>query len=282
MKAKTVFFLYCFMLWSNASHSEDGVGKQPSIAVKYSPILGEILQVQVAQVSIRDVLDELSRVTEVGIHYSVLADERVTATCLGDSLKKVLKCLLGDSQNIVFQYSQETANPGEMGKPVDVWILGSSLVVSGNAGSCKGVQSGSATISKNQLVKQPGEKIIAQLMLGLASNNPKQRADAISDLATKTGIGNEDVDDALLHAMDDKATIVREQALFGWVYRKGKDASYELRQALQDPEMSVRMKVVDLTQDRDVLTLAITDNSELVRKIAQMKLDEFELQLNNK
>jgi hypothetical protein len=281
MKAEAIVFFCCSILWSVFSHAKDGVEKQvPAIVVKYAPVSGETLQLQVAQAPLRKVFDELSRVTEIGIHYSVLADELVTATCVGDSLKKVLECLLDDLQNIVFQYSQDTVDAGKVGKPVDIWILGSSLAGSGKSGACNGMQNGSVAISKKQHIKQVGEKLIARLMHSLASNEPRQRADAIADLAIKTAIDNADVDDALLHAMDDKASIVREQALFGWAYRKGKDASAELRQALQDTEMSVRMKVVDLTQDRALLAQATADSNEIVRKIAQMKLDELESQTN--
>ena len=110
-------------------------------------------------------------------------------------------------------------------------------------------------------------------MLRLEMDDPKQRAEAIADLATKIAVDNTDINDLILRAMDDKSVLVREQALFGWVYRQGEDAMPELQQALLDPEMTVRMKAVDLTQDRALLTLAITDSNELVRQLAKMKLD---------
>jgi hypothetical protein len=284
MKAKAIVFCCCFMFWSVVSHAEDNVGTQQEavVTVKYASLLGGTLQLQVAYAPLRKVLDELSRVTETGIHYSVLADERVSATCAGDSLKKVLKCLLGDSRNMVFQYAQSTEKVAGVRKPVDVWILGSSLtepVALRNSDSCEKVQGESLAINKALNVRQADERLLAKLMLGLASKDPKQRADAIADLATKTAMDNTEIDDALLKAMDDEAVIVKEQALFGWVYRKGDGATAELQHALQDTEMSVRLKVVDLTQNRALLTQATADSSKLVRQLAQMKLDDLDLQV---
>jgi len=271
------------MLCPVFSHAEKKMDElEPAVAIKYVFMLGEVLNLQVVRAPLRKVLAELSSVTKIDIHYSVLANELVTATCAGDSLKNVLKCLLGDSQNMVFQYSQDTEKTVGVRKPVDIWILGSSLAkqrtIDGGR-SCKGRQSSFETTVKNQ---QTDKKVLAQLMPRLDSEDSKQRAEAIADLATKTAVDNADVDNILLNAMDDKAVAVREQALFGWVYRKGNDASFELQQALQDSEVSVRIKVIDLTKNRDILTLALVDSSELVRKIATMKLNELELQKNKK
>ncbi len=269
------------MFLSVVSHAEDNAGTQQDAVttVKYASLLGGTLQLQVAYAPLRKVLDELGRVTKIGIHYSVLADERVTATCVGDSLKKVLKCLLGDSQNMVFQYAQDTEKTAGVGRPVDVWILGSSLterVALRNSDSCEKMQGEPLVINKALDVRQADEILLAKL---IASKSPKQRANAIADLATKTAIDNTEVDEVLLNAMGDKAVIVKEQALFGWVYRKGDDATAELQHALQDPEMSVRLKVVDLTQNRALLTQATADSNKLVRQLAQMKLDDLDVQV---
>ena len=285
MKVGTLGFYICLMLWPTINHAEVKIdGQTPAVVVRHNPLLGEALQLQADQASLRTVLDELSRVSGAAIHYSVLADELVTATCVADSLKKLLKCLLGDTQNIVFQYAQDE---GKTGMPVDVWILGSSLAEPSlqnhrDTVNCKGESIGSASLSRKQDTEQADAQLIAQLLLRLETDDPKQRADAIADLATKTAIDNADVHDVLLNAMDDKSAMVREQALFGWAYRKGKGTTFELQQALQDPEMSVRMKVVDLTEDRALLTQAVTDNNELVRQLAQMKLEALAQQTNEK
>ena len=267
------------MVWSTVNHAEVEIdGLAPAVVVTHNPLLGVTLHLQADQASLRTVLDELSRVSGITIHYSVLADELVTATCVGDDLKTVLKCLLGDTQNLVFQYAQ---NKEQTEMPVDVWILGSSLAEPSwqnhrDAANCNEESTGSVAVSRKQDIEQADVQLIAQLLLRLETDDPKQRADAIADLATKTAIDNTDVHDVLLHAMDDKSAMVREQALFGWVYRKGKDAAVELQQALQDPEMSVRMKAVDLTEDRALLSLAVTNNNALVRQLAQMKLEALE------
>ncbi len=244
-----------------------------SILVKYRPKLNANIQLQVEQASLKAVLSELSRVTGAVIHYSVLTDVFITATCVADNLKAVLQCLLGESQNIVYQYAH---NKGQAGMPSEVWVLGSSLAgltLQEDRGgvSCQGDRADLAAIPKN--TKQADEKLVAQLIVKLESADPKQRADAIADLATKIAMDNIEVDNILLMAMGDKSARVREQVLFAWVYRNGRAAIFELQQALQDPVASVRLKAVDLAQDAAVLRLALLDGDALVRQLAEMKLN---------
>lgn len=277
-----LFICYCLLpatAYSQADSTEQR--KYPRIEIKKSTAPGNRLQLQVNNASLASVLNELSHVSAATIHYSFLIDESVTATCVADNLKGILNCLLGDKQNIVFQYSQDK---GQENVPEDVWVLGSSLAHSDEnktRKNCSEQVNESALISEDLSSRKIDKGTVETLLLGLQTNNPKQKAEVISDLATKTAIENTEVDSVLLSALNDNSALVREQALFGWVYRKGQDATFELLQALKDPEMTVRMKAVDLAMDREVLTQAISDSSDLVRQLAQMKLDMLDQQLNN-
>ena len=279
MKVLIIVFSCCFILAVNNSFAKTGGDNRvSSILVRYTPKLNANIQLQVEHASLKAVLDELSRVTEATIHYSVLTDMFITATCVADNLKAVLKCLLGKSQNIAYQYTQKK---GQVGIPKDVWILGSSLaeltlLEDRDGVSCKGGVTGFTTVPMPKDTKQADEELVAQLMLKLESTDPKQRADAIADLATKTVKDNVLVDNILLASMNDQSARVREQVLFAWVYRKGADASVELQRALLDDVMSVRMKVVDLTENVALLRIATSDEDELVRDFAHMKLEARE------
>jgi len=275
-KVKLSVVLCCCLLpvAANSQAESTQSRKYLGVEIKKGSIPGSLLQLQADNASLAIVLNELSRVSAVAIHYSFLADESVTATCVADNLKGILNCLLGDKQNIVFQYSHDK---DQHTIPEEVWILGSSLAHSVEnkrlATSCCEEVNESALISEDLSSKKVDKGKVETLLVKLQTNNPKQKAEAISDLATKTAIENTAVDEILLSALNDKSALVREQAIFGWVYRKGQDASFELLQALKDPEMTVRMKAVDLTVDRELLLQAVSDSNELVSELARMKLD---------
>jgi len=237
------------------------------------------LQLQVFQVPLSDVLAEITLKTGVSVHYSVLPQGLVSATCAGSTVEILLKCLLGKSLNLVFRYSEDKGVEGQSGLLKEVWVLGSSLDQSPEMTLCnpKNTEAKvSLAVAEPNKTKQLDVTLVESLFSRIKVGTPLQRADAISALATGMSIENSDVRNVLLKALDDESAIVRVQALFGWAYREGGDALPELLRALQDVDVNVRMKAVDLSQNLNLLMQAAVDPDKRVRQFALMKLEAIE------
>ena len=88
---------------------------------------GSELQLEVRQMPLAQVLDTVARKTHVPIHYSVLPEGLVTATCVGTTLKQVLECLLDRKADLIVRYSRDPAKADSKGQVAEAWILGSRL-----------------------------------------------------------------------------------------------------------------------------------------------------------
>jgi len=237
---------------------------------------GAEMQLQVRRQSLSNVLDKISQVLKIPIHYSVLPEGKVKATCVSSTVKGLLNCLLGSEINVAFRYSKGTQDASQSVQAVtEVWVLGSSLKTSNATRQC--VELIAPVIKDQNLItdvsKHKASLIkLEQLLAGVTVENDEQRALAVAKLATKGVAGNEQVKEALMLALDDPSAKVRMQALFGWVFREREAALPELIRALDDPDPAVRKKAVGLGNDKDLLNQAASDPSQSVRQYALMKL----------
>jgi len=236
---------------------------------------GAEMQLQVWQQSLPGVLDKISQILNIPIHYSVLPEGKVKATCVSSTVKGLLNCLLGSEINVAFRYSKGTQDVQSVQAVTEIWVLGSSLKTSDATQQCveliAPVNKGQNLVideskSKASLIK------LEQLLAGATVENDEQRALAVAKLATKAVAGNEQVTEALMQALDDPSAKVRMQALFGWVFREGEAALPELARALDDPDPAVRKKAVGLGNNKDLLNQAASDPNPSVRTYALMKL----------
>jgi len=117
------------------------------------------------------------------------------------------------------------------------------------------------------------EKLDFRLQMA-ASNNPSQRAQAISYLAVNTSLENKEVNRFLEEALTDESADVRAQAISAWVRRQGEQASIaELQQAMQDAEVVVRISALQqLKEVNGLIEQALNDENQSVRQLAEMKL----------
>lgn len=233
-------------------------GKQASVSLLRAGTSGASWQLQARNSSLVESLREIERVSGLRIHFSVLPAGQVTATCVADQLSEVLKCLLGNSVNLVFSRSNNSAD-----KVDEVWVLGSSFASSYAPSGCE-------VPSQNQSVANDEE--IVRLLSAVQNADPQRRAEAVFDLAKQPNADPTEIEAILLKSLADNSALVRGQALAGWAQRQGDAALPELQHAMQDTDASVRLQAVELTENIGLLNQALHDPDILIRQLAESKL----------
>jgi HEAT repeats len=239
---------------------------------------GSELQLEVRQMPLAEVLDSIAEKTHVPIHYSVLPEGLVTATCVGSTLKQVLECLLDRKADLIVRYPRGLAQADGKGQVAEAWILGSRLdgaaakdcpMLGNTAGK------GSLTLRQNQDM-DIGPDRTEDLLKMTQSKNPEERAEAIGALLAGGRKGDPDVKAALEQALTDQDPIVRSQAISSYAHREGVGAIGAIQEALHDDSVDVRMMAVDgITDDVGLLQQAVNDSDETVRSLAEIKLEQL-------
>lgn len=236
------------------------------------------LRLRVNQALLPVVLQTISDKTSVAIHYSVLPEAPVSATCIGESVKAVLKCLLGDSVDMAFRYP-EGGEDKQARQPLEVWLLGSSLTLTETAG-CGGNESRPGLVpERSRRVENPPSEPDPEQKLAFrkqmaVSGNPLDRAQALSYLTVHAPDDDEDFQAILDNALTDANGEVRGQAIAALVRRQGEQAAFtQLQQALLDDDVSVRlMALQQVNETAALIQQALSDQDESVRNFAAMKL----------
>jgi HEAT repeat protein len=233
-----------------------------------------LLHLEARAAPLAQILKAIADKTGVNIHYSVLPEAPVTATCIGANVGQVMDCLVAKQVGLV-------AHKAQKDKPAEFWLLGSSV------GSCQAVSLTSPLPPKQEVVVKPTAEALAEMerqtqeqtneMLKQAhSKDPNERYSAINNLGAMGSKDDPNVDQVLRDALADKDTNVRVQAIASIVQRGGDDIADQLGRALQDKEPNVRMSIINVAKDITILQQALNDNDQAVRELAQIKLDELE------
>jgi len=241
---------------------------------------GGELQLEVRQMPIVQVLDSIARKTNVPIHYSVLPEGLVTATCVGTTLKQVLECLLDRKADLIVRYSRSPDKVGSKGQIAEAWILGSRFDGYPATANCAATGEiagkGSLTLKQNEKKTEAVPDRTGELLKMAKSNNPAERAGALGALLSGGLKGDPDVKAALEEALSDEDANVRAQAISSLSHREGSGAAGAIQEALHDSAVDVRMMAVDgISDDVALLQQAINDSDETVRSLAAIKLDEL-------
>lgn len=231
-------------------------------------------RLEARQASLPKLLDEIAARTAAMLHYTVLPEVPVDATCVAASLEPLLRCLLGSGVNMAFHQ----ARPEKAGaaRTEEVWIMGSSLVKASAAkGGCPvavAPTAGSAEPTKPDSTEQWLKQAKAK--------DPAQRAQAIAELGGADPAFDAKVKATLQKALSDRDAQVRTQAIAAWASREGEaGAGEQLRQALNDGNADVRLMALDsIEQDAELLQQAAQDADEAVRQMAEMKLEQLSKQ----
>jgi hypothetical protein len=279
MKAGHILLSFCLA----AASLELVSAAEQSLQVMKTRNAGSELQVEARQVQLAQIINKIASETGVPIHYSALPEERVTATCVGATVKQVMECLLDRKADVIFRYPQQSAKDNSDIQPLEVWVLGTRFDTGQKQADCTATEAqGSVGFvnrdpeeAKIQAVSikngaDPTEKLLAMAR----SQNPAQRADAISALMTGGRAGDAKVRKALETALSDKNADVRAQAISSLAHREGEGATVALQQALQDRDASVRLMAVESADnDPALFQQALNDSDETVRTLAAMKLE---------
>jgi HEAT repeat protein len=235
-------------------------------------------QLEVRQAPLEQVLGSITAKTHVPIHYSVLPDGLVTATCVGSTLKFILECLLDRKADLIVRYSADKIP--STGNVIETWVLGSRLDGTTAKNCPVPVEINDTDFSA--LTETPEQAEIQQLrsqeLLKMThSKSPEERADAIGAFLSEGGEGDPEVTAALERALTDTDDNVRAQAVAILAQREDSaSAGGILQEALQDSSPQVRMMAVDsITNDVALLQQAVNDGDETVRNLAVLKLEQL-------
>jgi hypothetical protein len=225
------------------------------------------------------VLTEVGAKSGMKIHFSVLPQETVTATCAGDSVEHIVHCLLGADVDLVVRTAapKPVSNGTKAQGAQELWILGSSYAKD-RAGSRATADCGVAVETVDAKAMAKAENTSKLLGTAASSRDASARANALSRLITEAHSGDPEVKAGLERALSDQSGDVRAQAVYGLARREGPQMAPVLQDALRDRDPSVRLMAVDSAWNDEngtaLLREALLDADETVREAAAMKLDE--------
>ncbi|NJD05447.1 MAG: HEAT repeat domain-containing protein [Methylococcaceae bacterium] len=258
--------------------------RPPQIAVAAEPGAKPAVTLEARDAPLARVLDELAARTGAVIHYSVLPEAPVTATCAGASLQPVLRCLLGAKADFLLR-AGGSAQSAKAGQPREIWILGSSLIKERSAAGDAAVCTAAAGAPKEPGKKPNAEESRrkreqAEQVVALAGgSDPVARAAALDRLSGENLADATTVRQILEKSLTDQEPEVRAKAVWGLARRGGPQSAAVLQTALHAPDLSVRLMAVDAAgADADGLALleqAAGDGDEAVSSIATQKLQEL-------
>ncbi|MEQ1546200.1 HEAT repeat domain-containing protein [Methyloglobulus sp.] len=285
----TLSLVFASLMWPGATHalaSEDSVSNAlqtnppSSIQITLSKQADTAIRLEARAAPLAQILKTIAYKTGVNIHYSVLPEAPVTATCVGANVGQVMDCLVAKQVGLV-------AHKPQKDKPAEFWLLGSSV------GSCQAVTVVTSPLPV-QVPIQPTEEqpptpdeqaqydqaMQAQTDLYLEqlknAKNSEERLQVLGNLGSGVKSDDPNVRKALEDAMSDKDTNIRKQAIATLVSLDNEGASSVLSNALHDSDASVRMAAVEYAgEDTDLLQQALTDSSVQVRDIAAAKLAQI-------
>ncbi len=226
---------------------------------------GAEVQLEAHQQPLTQILKKITDTTGIPIHYSVLPQKLITATCVGTTVRQILECLFDKRADLIFRYAKNVS-PNRL---EEVWVLGTNF---GAEEKCT-----TADIrTHNPVTNIRAEDGVNKLLKLAKSHDSMQRADAVARLAAEGQTHERSINHALVSALSDKNAEVRAQAVSGLANRDSSDAQAALQNALQDDNASVRLMAVDRAGDNiALLQQALGDNDETVRTYAATKLEAF-------
>ena len=275
---------------ASANASEEALSRSP-VTVNAAPRVrfeNGRLSLQAAQSSWKDVLDAIQARTGIRFHHARPFQGSVTASFTGLSVGPALARLFGPEAGFIFRHPANV--PGSPSTPKEVWILG-QLKEGGSASAPHGVRApahGAIPIPEEQPggVESEGDASSSNVdendgiqhytkMAG--HEDPAMRTEAVSPLGQSGESDEAEVHNILDAALSDDPG-VRGAALQALVSRGGPEAMGSLWQALEDPDLGVRILAVESVapgkEGEALLEAALSDADETVRAMAAERLKE--------
>jgi hypothetical protein len=242
---------------------------QTTIQISQGKTPGAQWQLNVKQALLADIIKEVAAKTKVDIHYSVLPEIPVTATCVADKVQQLLECLVGKQIGVVSQKPE--GSPQEQ-----VWLLGSSM------GGCPAATAAAAEETVSNEPPPPLDKKQSNALLGRLkkAKTAAERAEALGHLAMGADIKDPKVRKELDDALADSDPNIRSQALTTVSQLDKDNAAEAIGRALNDDDRAVRMAAIDTAADnQDLLEQAVNDRDESVGSYAAAKLAQLKRNL---
>ncbi len=280
MKKWVLFFALLVATRLALAVTENSATGKPTIGIINKGEKGSEFQLEVRQMPLVQVLKELANKTTVPIHYSVLPEGLITATCVGSSLKPVLECLLNHKADIIVRYSNGKTTNAKKEHIAEAWVLGSKLEAVANSESCNAdSKQGSMGLNHTNVAEPQSKPDQSDMLLTVSrSGTPQERADAIGNLLAIGRQNDPKIREMLEEAMHDPDADVRAQAVSTLTHREdySENAVEVIQEALQDSSVDVRIMAVDgITDNVGLLQQALNDSDETVRVTAKLKLEEL-------
>ncbi|MDO9163766.1 MAG: HEAT repeat domain-containing protein [Methylococcaceae bacterium] len=273
---RTLALLACLALYtaSGFAAAEDVSNNSPvsppsSIQLTLSKQAPDAIRLEARQAPLGKILKAIADKTGVNIHYSVLPDAPVTATCIGENVGQIMDCLLAKQIGLVTHKAQKD-------KPAEFWLLGSSV------GSCQAVTIEPTAPPAEQSVIEAGDNsppqaskeqtdaVLAELK---NAKTVAQRNEALSHITMGADINDPGIRKAMDDALSDQNAGIRVQALATLSVMDKDNAAQALNRALQDKDSSVRTAAIENAADnRELLERALTDRDASVSSFAAAKL----------
>lgn len=268
--------------WSGPKGSDPALAYESGIGLQV--IADENFRLNARNVPSRKIIERIRQKTGTALNYTSLPEVLITVSCSG-AIVDLLKCVLGDSNNMIVSYGENAEVAASAAIPEAIWILGSSggPMDSGFESlappPCGPAQSDS---EQEPGLNSPGKKATLSqqekdaLLKQLNSPDLSSRAEAITRLA---GVVYADEDfDLLQDALNDEHPSIRAQAISTLAAHKASGFDHDpiLSQAMLDPDASVRlMAVSNAGEDEPLLLMALEDADPNVRVLANIKLEQL-------
>jgi hypothetical protein len=254
----------------------DQIAMTPSAKIVTGTDKGSKFQLEVRQMPLARVLQEMTAKTGIPIHHSVLPDGVVTATCVGNSLKPVLECLLNRKADIIVRFSRRSAIHTH-DEIAEAWVLGSKLEAAPISALCKSsAEKGSISLSSADDNTESKPDDTDHLLKIAQTGTPNDRAEAIGSLLSIGRPNDPRVKAMLEEAVHDQDANVRAQAVSTLTHRAdyNESGAETIQEAMHDSSADVRMMAVDgITDDVGLLQQALNDSDEVIRSFAASKLE---------
>ncbi len=230
------------------------------------------LTVDVSRVSLRELLDEIARQSDLTVVRYGTADREVTMEFDQVPLEQALQWILHD-RSFVLQYAR-AARPEQLPdgvRPATLWVLSPS--VADSSGSQPRVGGANVEFSSDPIATR-----ISRVRAGLRSEDADEREDAVLALAQG---GHAQAVAPLSAALADDDAGVREATIVSLAEIGGAQAVAVLGAALGDADPHIREDAVHALGEiggDDVVVLlkrALADDDRFVREAAADMLDEL-------
>ncbi len=262
---------------------------QPSsfIQLTVNPLSQPAIQFEATQAPLKVILNQFAEKTGAVIHFSVLPEEPVTATCAGDTVKQVMECLLGSRVDRVYRKVNDKPAKNILAKNAiqkeEIWILGSRYGQAANNTMACTLDASKTTQAKpidSMVDESPQDELMRIVQFSGNGVLADLRKEALSMLALAGKTGNPETDaqivETLQDAFKDQDAEIRAQAVVG-LSHQDMDNSEMLHEAIQDKSVDVRLMAVDHTPNdtpdgKMLLREAMRDKDDTVRTKAREKL----------